>query len=327
MRKNDFASVVDVLRGAESFLVTSHGNPDGDAVGSMLATSHFLRELGKSNITLVNDDPVPTTYRWLPGADTIVPTNTLTSPIRVDVAVIVDAARKNRVGNAGELIPETSTVVVLDHHLEDGSDGDVAIADAAYAAVGEIIVDLYGEAGIPLSRDAAVCAYVSIATDTGGFRYANTTPHAHRAAAILMEAGIDVAETSSRVFDVISAQKFELLRRVLDHTLREVDGRIAYSTVTAADMSDTFARIEDVEGLVNYPRNIEGVDVGILFREIDSETTKVSMRSRDTFNCARFLAQFGGGGHAAAAGVTMNLPLESACRVVVEGVRTQMLAL
>lgn len=321
MSRNDLAGIVGELRAARSALITSHANPDGDAVGAMLVLYHALRAVGKEPIVCVNDDPVPRIYQWLPGADAIRLSSALTSPPAVDVCVIVDAARKTRIGKAVEWIAPNATLIVIDHHLEERPDGDLVFLDATYSAVGEMLVELFDAAGAPLQGEAALCAYVSIITDTGGFRYANTTPRTHRITASLLERGIDVAAVSSRVFDVMPIPKYEMLRRVLDRIKREANGRVAYATISAADMQAAGARSEDTDGIVNFPRNLEGVELGILFREIDPETTKVSMRSRNTFNCARFLEQYGGGGHAAAAGATLKLPLDEACRVVLAGVR------
>jgi len=294
-------------------------SPDGDAIGSMLGIYHLLRALGKESVICVSEDPVPRMYQWLAGADRVEVADG--SPRAVDVAILVDAARTDRLGKAAAAIPAGAKMVVLDHHLEEEPEGDVWVIDPAYAAVGEIVVELFGVAGVPVSREAAECVYVSLITDTGGFRFANTTPRSHRIAAQLLETGIDVAEISSRVFEVMAAAKFELLRRSLRRMKRCLDGRVAYTTITLKDMKEACACGEDLDGLVNYARNIEGVDIGILLREVDAETTKVSFRSRNSFNCARFLGQFGGGGHAAAAGATLHMPLKAAQRLILARVR------
>jgi phosphoesterase RecJ-like protein len=321
MPKASLAEILSALRGGESFLVTSHPNPDGDAVGSTLCMCHLLRALGKQEIVCVNDDPVPRIYSWLPGGDQIVQTSALSSRVRASIVIVVDAASKIRAGRVGELVEPTAQWVMIDHHLDERPTGDLVFVDPTYSAVGEILIELFDEAGVALSREAATCAYVSIVTDTGGFRYANTTPRSHRIAARLLETGIDAAEISSRVFDLMSAPKFEMLRRVLDRTQRIAEGRVAYSMLTARDAQETSARGEDTDGLINFPRNIEGVEVGILFREVGPRTTKVSMRSRNTFNCAAFLEQLGGGGHAGAAGATLEMPLAEARRMVLERIR------
>jgi len=324
LKKNKHAmnEVLLALRAGKSFLVTSHINPDGDAIGSMLCMGHFLRAIGKSDVVCVSEDPVPRNYQWLPGASDIL--IDAAANIVADVAVIVDLSRPDRLGTVREAVAKAGKVVVIDHHLEDDPAGDVNFIDPAYSAVGEMLVELFGSAGVPMSREAAECAYVSIITDTGGFRFANTTARTHRIAAALVEAGVDVPEISSRVFDELSMPKFHLLTLVLQRMKRDAGGRVAYSMLTAADIEAVSAELEDFSGLVDFARNIRGVDVGILFREVDERSTKLSVRSHSTFNSAEFLQKFGGGGHSGAAGATIDLPLKDAVALVLGEIQQEL---
>lgn len=326
LKKNKHAlnEVLLALRAGESFLVTSHTNPDGDAIGSMLCLGHFLRALGKEEVVCASEDPVPRKYQWLPGAGDIL--IDAAADVVVDVAILLDIARPDRLGTVRDAVGKAGKVVVIDHHLEDDPAGEINFIDPTYSAVGEILVELYRSAGVPMSREAAECAYVSIVTDTGGFRFANTTARTHRIAAALVEAGIDVPEISSRVFDELSMPKFHLLTLVLQRMKRDADGRVAYSTLTAADIEAASAELEDFSGLVDFARNIRGVDVGILFREVGARSTKISVRSHSTFNSAEFLQKFGGGGHSGAAGATIELPLKEACALVLGEVRRELSA-
>ena len=315
----DCAGVVALLARHNRFLLTTHENPDGDAIGTMLALKHFLHELGRQHVQCVCTDPVPRVYRWLPGADDVL------APSEVrgnwDLAIVVDVARFERVGEAADLIAHNGDVLILDHHLEPKPDGKFHHISPAYAACSEIIVELYEAAHMTPSTDAAICAYVGIATDTGGFRYGNTNADAHRRAAVLIDAGVDVLEVSGRLFDTMSQRKFTLLRRVLDRTRFTASGACAYTYLTDRDMEETGATSEDSDGLVNYTRNVEGVQVGILFRELSSGKTKISMRSRGDINSAEILRPLGGGGHAGAAGALLGMPLEAAQDAVLENVR------
>ena len=320
----DLADILNALRTPRSCLVVSHHNPDGDAIGSTLAMAHLLQALGKGPVLCVNDDPVPRVLQWLPGAGQMLRTQDVTTPVEADIAIIVDASRRKRLGHAESLLPPGVKTLVLDHHLDLEADGDWAFVDPSYSAVGEIIVELYHAAGLAWTKEAATCAYVSIATDTGGFRYSNTTPRTHRIAAELLESGVEAAAVASRVFDVMSVPKSILLRYVMDRLLFDLDGRVAYSYITEQDLRAAHAQLEDIDGLINFPRNIEGVEVGALFRELEADSTKVSLRSSGRFNCAKFLETWGGGGHAAAAGATVDRPLEAAMHEVLKGVRTWM---
>lgn len=317
MTRPDGAAVLELFRAADSFLIVSHQNPDGDAIGSILAVYHLLRGMGKERIACACEDPVPAIYHWLSGAERIGHTPEITTP---DVVVMVDVSQKSRVGKIADAIPASAKVVVIDHHLES-PEGDYILADPSYSAAGEIVAELFDQAGVPISREAAECVYVAILTDTGGFRFSNTSPRCLHLAASLVEKGIDVSDVSSRVFDTMALPKFELLRRMLQNVKRVLDGRVAYSILTVRDAAEAQAHAEDYDGLVNFTRNIEGVEVGILFRETDNQTTKVSLRSRGQFNCAQFLKQFGGGGHAAAAGATVQMPIDATCKTVLDRIQ------
>jgi phosphoesterase RecJ-like protein len=301
--------VLRALRSNGSFLVTSHVSPDGDAIGSMLAMAQLLRGLGVKSVTCALADPVPEVYRWLEGAaEVLCPEDVLPA----ETAIILDAHKRDRTGAVAPLIERAATEIVIDHHEVDTSDADVQFINASYAATGEMVAELFERGGVALTRAAAECIYVAISTDTGNFRYANTTARSHRLAARLIEAGINVREITARVIDTMSRGKFLLLRRLLDRIEFDKDGRIAYADIYAADMEETGAKNEDVDGLINYLRNLEGVQLAILFREVDGQKTKVSLRSQSTINSAELLRHFGGGGHAAAAGATLNCPLGEA---------------
>jgi phosphoesterase RecJ-like protein len=235
---------------------------------------------------------------------------------------MIDLAQFNRLGDAEAVIRRCPKALVLDHHLEDNPSGDLHFIDTSYAAASEIVFDLFLEGGIPISRAAAECLYVGLATDTGGFRFGNTNAGAHRRAAKLVETGIDVARISGLVFDAITPAKAALLQRVLERLETAENARVAYSYITARDMEETRANGEDVEGLVNYARNLEGVDAGLLFREVDNGAkVKVSMRSTNRVNSAAVLKRFGGGGHAGAAGATLEMPQAKAMKDVLDAVR------
>ncbi|MBX3180138.1 MAG: 30S ribosome-binding factor RbfA [Candidatus Hydrogenedentes bacterium] len=306
----DLPGVVDALKSANSFLITSHVSPDGDAVGSVLALKFLLEALGKTEIVCALTDPVPAIYSEIPGAGAI---RTPDAEIpNFDVAVIVDVARLNRVGSIADWIGENQQILVIDHHLEEHPDGNLGYIDATYAATGEIMVDLFDAAGVELTPDAAYCAYVAQITDTGGYRYANTNARSHRIAARLHEVKIDHAAICSDVFDMFSRPKIHLMKTVLDRMELSCGGQVATSYVTQEDIEEVGGKKEDLNGLVNYLRNIDGVVVGILLTGVEPRLTKASVRSGHHFNAATFLKPFGGGGHAGAAGVTLELPVDEA---------------
>ncbi len=314
----DLHGVLDAVRRSDSFVICTHVGPDGDAVGSMLAMAHLIRALGKSNVVCLCEEPVPRMFQWLTGANEIHVGVEELAPC--DLVVVVDVSRRHRLGRIGDAITDGQRVLVVDHHLDDAPCGTLNFVDPSYAATGEIIADLYEAANLTPTLSAAECMYVAQVTDTGGFRFASTNGRSHRIAARLVDTGLDVAEISTRVFDALSPTKFALLVAVLDRVRLTHGGRVATSFVTEEELQRLKAAGEDVDGLVNLARNIEGVDVAMLLKEVGPNATKVSLRSRRPFNSAEFLGPFGGGGHAGAAGATLALPLEPARTTLLEAV-------
>lgn len=303
-------AVLDALRGASRLLITSHVNPDGDAVGSVLALATLARSLGVQSVTCCMQDPVPRVYEWLAESGYIEPPGRLHGPF--DTVLIADANSISRTGLAASLVTQESRLVVVDHHIVEQPDWHVGFVDPSYAATGEMVAELFEAAGVPLTHEVAECLYVAISTDTGSFRYANTTARSHRIAARLIETGINIRDITSKVIDLMSLGKFQLLRILLDRAELSKDGSIAHAAILDKDLSTAGALSEDVDGLINYLRNLEGVQLAILFREAGATSTKVSFRSQPEINSSEIARHFGGGGHAMAAGATLPWPLDEA---------------
>lgn len=301
---------VAALRSASRFYIAGHTNPDGDCVGSMLALRLLLLNAGVTEITCALDGTVPAVYKSLAGAAGIV--NASVPPPDYEVAVLVDCGQISRTGDLARHIPPGKRILIFDHHQEPGEPGASGVIETRYAATGELVADVYKTAQAPLAKEAAECLYAAVATDTGCFRFGNTTAYSHRLAGELIEAGIDVGVLNKRFFSDMGRPKFELMRRALEHVEFYLDGAIALSWLTDADLKDTGARNEDVENLVNLWQVVESVRVAILLKAFEANKTHVSFRSDTTFNSAAFLRQFGGGGHPPAAGVTLDMPLEEA---------------
>lgn len=323
MNRISYADAVRTLRDAESVLITTHAGPDGDAIGSALGVYHLLRAMGKERVTLASHDPVPRMYRWLHGADRFVLPPDITGEYAL--GVIVDVAQFDRCGDVEPHLRNCAEVLVLDHHLEENPCGDMHVIETGFASASEVIFELYWEAGVELTREAAECLYVGLATDTGGFRHSNTNADAHRRASVLLEAGVDAHDVSNRVFETYSKAKLALLEKTLERLTVTAEGRVAHTYLTQRDMNETHAAQEDIEGLVNFARNLEGVEVGILFREVeDGKKIKVSVRSGDGFNAAACLQPLGGGGHKGAAGLTLEKPLDIAKEEVLHAVHEKL---
>jgi len=316
MLRMSFGEMVSALRESNIFYLVCHENPDGDAIGTMLAMRLLLQEMGKTRITCATADPVPAMYMELPGAKTIV--NAEADPPDYDCAVLLDCSRCERLGDVADNIAPDKRLLVIDHHLESGEPGSSGFVDPSYASTGEIVAELFDAAEATISPDAALCLYAAVATDTGCFRYSNTTARTHRIVSRLLDTGIDVHPWNKRFFSDMQRQKFELLRRALSRVEFYQDGQVAVSWVNALDIEELKARKEDVENLINYWQNVDSVRVAILFKGFESDTTRVSFRSDASFDSAAFLRRFGGGGHAPAAGATIDMPLEPAKETLIK---------
>ena len=311
--------VLDTFRAGSRFLITSHVSPDGDAVGSLLGVAHLLRGMGKTDITCALEDDVPRIYTWLSGAANIVKPDSVSNAF--DMSILIDAHSADRSGKVAPLLQKANTFIVIDHHLVEKADGDLKWIDPAYAAAGEMVYDLFVASGVPLTREAAECIYTAQTTDTGSFRYSNTNARSHRIAAGLMEAGIDARAITERVIDTMSRGKYGLLQRVLGRIQFAANGTVAHADIYTKDLAETGALGEDTDGLINYLRNIEGVRVAMIFRETRDAKTKVSFRTQAELNAAEICRAFGGGGHAVAAGATIDAPIEEAREKVLAHLR------
>ena len=309
MKRNNLARVKRLLLESERILLTTHVNPDGDGVSSELALARFLTSMGKA-VRVVNRHAVPELFAFLPGADRVEVAETL--PPGMDLVVVLDCGGLERTGLAAAP-GERPTVVIIDHHLTDDHEGDVRLLDAGASATGELVYyvlrELEEATPARMDRETALCLYTSIFTDTGSFRYSNTTPEALAVASHLVSYGIDVWGVAEQVYESRSYGTLQLLARFLATVGVSVHGRFAWGTIRQSFYRATGTREEHTDGFVNYARSIRGVEVALLFREEADATVKVSMRSKGKVNVAALAETFGGGGHHNAAGCVLRGPL------------------
>jgi phosphoesterase RecJ-like protein len=293
--------ISELFRSQNTFLVLTHYRPDGDAVGSQLALLLVLKGLGKT-AEAWNDDVVPAKFRFLPASRLI--TRAPSEPKDFDVVVAIDTSTWQRVGTTAQRIGQRKYFINIDHHVSNEKFAEINWVVPEAPASGQIVFDLIKRGEFPLTRDIATCLFAAISTDTGSFSYGSTTAASLRAAAELVDTGINVGEICRQVYESYPYARLMLLQKALAQLQLADQRRIAYTWVTTEMFEESGAKREDTEGLIDYARAIEGVVVAILFEEL-SEPGKfrVSLRSKhpkiDVNSVAR---RFGGGGHREAAG-------------------------
>ncbi|KJB87048.1 exopolyphosphatase [Paenibacillus sp. E194] len=304
------------------FLVVAHVQPDGDAISSTLAVGWLLRQWNKSYV-MVNENGVPNKLNYLPGSDQINVhaelENIAAKPF--DTVICVDCADYARIGKIAEWIDKDARILNIDHHPTNDHYGEVAVIREDAAATVEILFDMIASYGLSLDLDVATVLYTGLLTDTGGFRYSNTTPHVMTIASELLKQGVNGNDIADRLLEKMSMAQMQLIQRGLSRLAFSEDHRIGWLYVTPQDMQETGALNEDLEGLVNYPRNIDGVEVGLLFKQVDDTGVKVSMRSAGLANVAEIAKSFSGGGHVLAAGCKLTGTLEEVITIVIERVK------
>jgi phosphoesterase RecJ-like protein len=306
------AEAAELMRGAGSVLVVSHKNPDGDAIGTQLALGQIL-ESHAEKVTLLASDPLPPRYAWLPGTEKIAVATSCEE--RFPLVVALECGNLERTGISGI---SGEVVVNIDHHQQNDHYGRLNWVDPGFSSVGEMIYhvarQLSGAHQIPL--DAAVNLYTAILTDTGSFRFSNTSPDALAICGKLVALGVQPAEVAAKIYQNHSAARLRLMGRVLSTLEIDSDGRIGWVVVSQADLRETGAAPEDVEGLVNLPMSIGQLEAAALFREQPDGTFRVSLRSKRIADVAKVAAAFGGGGHLRAAGLTFTGTLPAAVAAV-----------
>lgn len=294
------SAAAKVLLEAESIALCGHVMPDGDCLGSMLALGMALSKIGKK-VYLLSPDPVPGQYAGLlPGAGSVISEPSV--ECRADVFVSVDCSVPDRLGPFRDMTNRCKRIIILDHHAGGVNFGHIYLNEPEAAAAGELVYELLQFLPVKIDMDMAICLYIAISTDTGSFRYEAVRPFTHRVAAELLELGIPSGYINKKLYE----EKPREYMRVLGEVLRTLEfsrcGRVAWMCIDRKTLNKLNARDEHVDGVTNYPRMIEGVELAVFFRELDNEKYKVSFRSKYYLDVNKLASCFGGGGHRRAAG-------------------------
>ena len=299
-------SIISAIIAHTSFLITTHENPDGDAIGSSLALANYLQRLGKE-VTIFFCDPVPEIYSFLPLAGQVVHT---IPERRYDVCFVLDVGEFRRAGKELEAFNGIDTFINVDHHLLCEPFGSINLIDPQASATGALIYRIITAAGGGIDYDTALCIYTAVITDTGSFRYANANPEAFAIAGEMVSKGVNTWSVAEKLYESQPRQRLELLALALATFSISPLGDYASVAVTQEMYESTGSDAELTDGFVNYPRSIAGVEVAIFFREIRAGQFKVGFRSKGHVDVSALAAAFGGGGHHNAAGCNVSGTLE-----------------
>ncbi len=305
-----------------AFLLTTHVNPDGDAIGSEVAFARWLRSMGK-RARILNDSPTPAAFAWLTADDPIETYDEALAETRfaeADALVVLDTGNRQRIGRLSRHLDlHPIAVAVVDHHVTHDGFGQVNVIEPQLASASSVVYELLGEGGWTPDRRAAEALYVGLFTDTGHFRYSNTDARAHRMAAALVDAGVDPQDSTMRVSATLVPGRLRFFGEVLAALEMLEGGRLVVIEATPEQFTRHGLTGSDTEGLVDMPRAIAGVEVVALFSEVDAGRVKVSLRSTGRVNIDQVCSRLGGGGHPHAAGVQLRVPrAEARARILPE---------
>ena len=323
-KKSNFNEIIKVIKKYDNFLITSHVNPDGDNIGSSLALKIFLEQLGKE-ATLVLDDQVPSCFSFLPQAEEI---KEYSPELNVDFEVLftLDSGDYDRIGDVANLIDD-QIIVNIDHHVDNTLYGNYNLVTEA-AATGELIYQLIEKVDKSyLNHQLAITIATALVTDTGSFKYSNTTAQTHEIMAELLSYDIDVNNIIRHIFENNTYQGLMLRAKVLEGLEVDETGKVAWVKISQDVLEETNATWEDAEGMVSYPRSLEGVEVAVLFKEQEEDEIKVSLRSNEYFPVNEVAHQFDGGGHSRAAGCLIKSNLKAAEEKLIKAVKEKITAI
>jgi bifunctional oligoribonuclease and PAP phosphatase NrnA len=310
--------IIDTINKERNFLITSHIRLDGDALGSELALYLMLKDLGKSAV-VYNQDATPFHYRFLPAADIIV--HETGAAKQYDVAFILDCSELERIGDQAGDIGKIKKLINIDHHISNNGFCEIKLIDAQASSTGELLFRLMSEMNVPMTKDICANLYAAILTDTGGFRYSNTRKDALRAAGKLVENGADPQWISENIYESDPPAKLKLLAKALETLSLDLENKVGSLTVTQKMLQEAEASMDHTDGFVDIPRAVKGIEISILYTQMNGNYFKLSMRSKGSVNVERIAKKFGGGGHINAAACRIEGNIDTIKMKIMEAIK------
>lgn len=324
INKRALATIRQGIQQHKNFIITTHVNPDGDGLGSQVALARYLRSTagGSKTVHLLNSSPMPSNYAFLDphGEIEVFSTHRHAAVVRdAQVIFILDISGWERLRELGKMVQFfPMRKICIDHHPCTKPFADIDVIYPEASSTGEIMYELLTGLGASIDQKIAEALYTAILTDTGGFRFSNTTAHAHEVIACLIQSGAVPPLLYQRVYESQSRERVRLFCKALDKLNFEEGGKLAWFVISQAMLRETGGQPRDTEGFPDYPRSIDGVEVSLMFLETETGRVKVSFRSKGRYVINGLANRFGGGGHPYAAGALMDGPLAQAITSVLE---------
>lgn len=308
MEKN----IIDIIGDYKNILISPHVKPDGDAIGSSLATAILLKKLGKNPIVLL--DSFNSKFDILPGLEFVFSGNT--DDINYDVFIALDCGSKERLGEHVQLFEKSKIKINIDHHISNNLYGDYNFVSVKSSSTCEMVFNVFNDF-VTIDKDAATCIYLGIVFDTGGFRNLATKPETMIVASKLMSLGVDFSNVFSDIMTMHTLEEVKSFGKGISNLKIDFENEIAYTYLTMNELSECNATLKDIDGIVSYILNVKGVSISMFIYEKAQNNVKVSLRSKK-LDVNKVASNFGGGGHINAAGCEISDTIENAHKMVKE---------
>lgn len=310
--------ILKEINKANSIVILTHKNPDGDAIGSSLAMYQYLKKLGK-NVDMIIPE-IPRAFMILP---CIADAKKESNIEHYDLAISLDCASTALLNGWFNYFEDAKKSIVIDHHSSNSMFGDLNYVDPSSPACAQVLYEIFQYYKFEVNKDIGSCIMTGIITDTGGFQYSNVSTETFEITSELLNSGVDVAKLYKKMLENHSRASFELKKIANDRLEFLEDGKVTFTYITKEDEDRVHAEVGDYDGIVNEGRNIEGVEVSIFLHEID-EGMKASLRANEYVDVADVCMMFGGGGHIRAAGATMTGTIDEIKEKLLKEIRIQL---
>jgi len=307
--------VLKKIKKQNKFIVSAHVNLEGDALGAELALARLLRKIGKK-VWVVNADAAPQIYGFLPEIKSII--NSKKRIPDYDVLIAVDCCDETRLGNASKLIRQDKVIINIDHHKSNNRFADINWVDTKASSASEMVYEMYKGLNVKIDKISAMQLYVGILTDTGSFRYSNTNVQTHRIAAELLSKNLSANKIYQQIYESNPLELIRIVSNILSEFRTDKSNKVAWVKIKSDILNKLNSRIDIADNIFDFLRSIKGIEVAMIFKQLNSKLTKISFRSRGKIDVAKLAESFGGGGHRTASGCSVEKGIKAAESLVLK---------